>query len=520
MFPPRSAFLVASMTVLLALGAPGQAQDSRPQGGGWPFGGGEGPRGGGRDLYNLGILGAKASDADRAEAGPPTEGKKEVKVEADPTADVGPDRLKIALLYPEGPAQKAGLRPGDIVVGVNGVPFKAVKGGSLAPLAEAILKAEAGSTKGVSLLVDREGKGHATALLVPVPVLGKEALVPTKGKGRAAILAASLDWLARRQQEDGGYPSTLAGTTGAVVQTSMAGLAWLAGGSDLKAGPHAANVRKSYEFVAANMGRGEGGAAPSGGANWNQENWGFAHGAIFLGELQARSPDEGVRSALRAAAEGLATRQEKSGGWAHGPGGPNALGYVELNIVSGLSMMGMGLAKMDGWEPPAAVLAKARKYLEDSSAGDGGIGYSTSPGQKGQGNIGRTAAAWMGYAALGLGKDPWTRKMARWAEQHAGEVFGGHASLMEHFQLSGIAVSGLGPEAAKNYWAAAETSFVLASAPDGSFQPRPWHESLSMGSNSDVSFGEVWTTASWACVLACVRDKDGPPGLPATAGRR
>ena len=66
---------------------------------------------------------------------------------------------------------------------------------------------------------------------------------------------------------------------------------------------------------------------------------------------------------------------------------------------------------------------------------------------------------------------------------------------------------------------ALERDMVLARAPDGSFQPRPWHESLQMGSNSDVTFGEVWTTATWAIVLGCEPVKGGRPGLPVWLGR-
>jgi hypothetical protein len=59
----------------------------------------------------------------------------------------------------------------------------------------------------------------------------------------------------------------------------------------------------------------------------------------------------------------------------------------------------------------------------------------------------------------------------------------------------------------------------LARASDVSFQPRPWHESLQLGSNSDVSFGDIWTTAAWAIVLAADGQSDGLPGLPACTGR-
>ena len=41
-----------------------------------------------------------------------------------------------------------------------------------------------------------------------------------------------------------------------------------------------------------------------------------------------------------------------------------------------------------------------------------------------------------------------------------------------------------------------------------------------MGSNSDVTFGQVWTTAAWAVVLGCEPVKEGRPGLPFWMGLR
>jgi len=90
---------------------------------------------------------------------------------------------------------------------------------------------------------------------------------------------------------------------------------------------------------------------------------------------------------------------------------------------------------------------------------------------------------------------------------------------MQHFLLAGVAAHAQGGDARKEFWSAAAQELTIARAPDGSFQPRPWHESLSIGSNSDVSFGDVWTTAAWAIVLACEPSRDGArPGLPAWMG--
>lgn len=513
----RAAALVAAALVVGLAPHWAVGQGAAPAASDWPWGArGSSSAGMGRlDLYNLGLLGAKARDPERAPAEQST-GKRQVSMQDDPTADRGPDRLLVEVLFPDGPAQKAGLERGDVITGVSGKPFK---DGSLAPLAKAILDAESGASKGVVLTVERaeaKGKG-ATQVLVAVPVLGKEASAPLTGKARGAALDAALALLAERQKADGGFAETLSGKNGAVVQASMAGLAWLAAGSDLAQGPYAENVRKAAAFVRANAMAAS--AAPTGGANWDQSNWGVAHGAIFLGELQARSPDAEVLASLKALAADLAKRQETSGGWAHGPGGPNALGYVELNIVSGLSLMGMGLAREAGWEVPAETLAKARAYIEGSSSGDGGIGYSTRDGQQGQGNIGRTAAAWMGYTALDLRRDAWTKRMTSYIQQHADDAFAGHASLMQQILLAGLAAQALDSKAAKSFWSVAQTDLVLARSPDGSFQPRPWRESLQMGSNSDVSFGDIWTTAAWAIVLAANGEADGLPGLPACTGR-
>src|SRR6185369_4209262 len=126
-------------------------------------------------------------------------------------------------------------------------------------------------------------------------------------------------------------------------------------------------------------------------------NWGLVHATIFASEVLAHSPSDVVEKSLKGWADEVAKRQETSGGWAHGPGGKNGLGYIELNIVASLSVLGLGMASHEGWDPPAETVAKAKKYLQDSSGEDGGVGYSTASGQQGMGNIGRTGATWLGY---------------------------------------------------------------------------------------------------------------------------
>jgi len=480
----------------------------------WPFGGGKGSRSRGLDLWNLGPLGAKAWDADKPLPAAPASGRRSRASAPAGGADAGPLRLRIEALYPDGPAAKAGLLVGDVIVGVGRSVFKE---GSLGPLAEALTKAE--SQKGaLTLLVLKAGGSDRTKVLVQLPVGGKPMAKPTKGAGRAQLVEGALAWLAARQAAGGGFAQTLSGINGAVVQTSLAGLAWIAGGSTLTKGLYKEHLVQAVAFVRANVGKrmsmGGAGGETRGGASWNQTNWGVAHAAIFLGELHAHEADPEVKRALLDLGASLVERQEATGGWAHGPGGPNALGYVELNILSGLALCGMGLASQAGYKLNEAVIDRAEAYLQQSSNGDGGVGYSHKPGQRGRGNIGRSAGCWLGFMTLGKGKSAWGQKMKKWTARNAGNVLGGHASLMQHLLLAGVAAHALGGKAQKTYWAQCERDLTLARAPDGSFQPRPWRETLSGGSNSDVSFGEVWTTAAWAIVLACEPEKKGRPGLP------
>lgn len=479
----------------------------------WPFGiDPEDPRARNRDLYNLGLLGAKATDAIRGEPQPGT-GLQRFEGVVEEVPDHGPKKLHIECLFPEGPAAVAGLRVGDVVVGLGSKEFK---DGCFAPLSKALIgAASAKKPKEITLRVEREGERGVQKIAVPIEPLDKLLAKPSRPEARALLAARALDWLAERQGEDGGFPQTLSGMNGAVVQTCMAGLAWITGGSSLESGPHAENLAKAFTFVSTNAGAK---SALSGetGSNWSQENWGWVHAGIFLGELHRASPNEELLVALQRIVDTIQGNQEASGGYAHGPGGPNALGYVELNIVGGLALCALGLGQQAGCTIDEDKVERLMAYIEASS-GDG-VGYSTKDGQRGIANIGRSASTWLGYRTLGQGKNKFAARLAGYVKRNADEVLGGHASLMQHILFAGLAAQAQGGAAEKNYWSTMERDLVLALSPDGSFQPRPWSESVRMASNSDVSFGEVWTTACWTCVLACQPPKKSSGGLPALLG--
>jgi hypothetical protein len=198
----------------------------------------------------------------------------------------------------------------------------------------------------------------------------------------------------------------------------------------------------------------------------------------------------------------------------------NALGYIELNILAGYVISGLSLAEQAGCKVDKQVVDKLLGYCQESAGDDGGVGYSTGEGQKGMGNIGRTAGTWLGARGLGRGQDAFPQRMEQYVRDNVGKVLDGHASLQQHILLAGLAAAALGGDADKAYWnSGMRRDLLLARAPDGSFQPRPWHESLLMGSNTDVSMGEVWSTASWAIVLGAFGDAK-TSGLPGWCGAR
>lgn len=459
-----------------------------------------------RDLFNLGPLGAKAWDADRQEPAKERQsGTRRIEGSGERAPDTGPKRLLVRALFGGGPAQRAGLVLGDVITGVNGQPFAE---GSLGPLAAAITAAESGDGK-LSLTVER--KGNAETLVLKLPAKGKPAAAPETGKMRQDLLDQACQWLAEHQ-EGGGFPETLGGKTGAVVMTCLSGLAWLGDGTTQKRGKWKANVKSAAQFVLRGMGE----KSPM-GPEWDQSTWGYAHAAIFLGELQLAEKSHEFDKDLQRIVDTLCQRQEVSGGYGHGAGGKNALGYIELNILAGYVCSALSLAQQAGAKVDGKVVDKLLGYCRDSASDDGGVGYSTMQGQKGMGNIGRTVGTWLGARGLGRGGEVFPQLMEHYVRANVGKVLDGHASLQQHILLAGLAAGTLGGDAAAAYWdSGMRRDLVLARAPDGSFQPRPWHESLSMESNTDVSMGEVWSTASWAIVLAA----QGGTALPGWCGTR
>src|SRR5581483_5531524 len=171
----------------------------------------------------------------------------------------------------------------------------------------------------VTLTVLRDGK--AQPIKVAFPSQGKHsATCPKKCPKCRKIVDAGAAFLASKQAGDGSFPTELGGKTGKVVVTSLSALALMA------AGGYDSNVNRAADWVAAKIGapdeNGFGKLGGGAGGNWNQVNWELGYGLIFLGEL-ARTKRPDLKEKVASVARLIWTNQETSGGWAHGPGGPN-----------------------------------------------------------------------------------------------------------------------------------------------------------------------------------------------------
>ncbi|MBI4568140.1 MAG: hypothetical protein HY719_07060 [Planctomycetes bacterium] len=407
----------------------------------------------------------------------------------------------------------SGLRRGDIIVAVNKQPVSGVGDGALAIEAE-IEKAEESGGVLECQVIDTDKKSRAVK--VKTAKLGKMGATPKECAKTKAVIARGLSWLADAQQSDGSYrnATNLGGNDARVVMSSLAGLCFIGAGNTPTRGPYAQNVQKCMEYVLKTVGQKEaggfGGMGGMGGGNWNQENWQLAYAPIFLSELAHHHQDTRLLGKVKEIIDKLIANQEASGGWAHGPGGPNALGYVELEIVSNWALSGIGMAKAHGIKVPDAPLGKALDWIEATSPGDGGVGYSTRPGQV-FGDPGRTAGAI--FAITRLDGESWGffPKMKTYYSKNYKDLAEGHVSPVMHVLQGALASHAMGAAEYKKWWDAYRGYIMVSRWSDGSLLSRPSKESLQMGRATDLDMGACWTTPN--LLLAMLLDAGNFKGL-------
>lgn len=472
--------LVAALSLLLAVApvcAPAQAKPSVPP----PV----------SDFFNLGPIGGKATIADAA---------------ALAGANAG---LQVASVAVKRPGMQAGLTAGDIIVGAG----KLFERDAFAELAEAIEAAQGSKDGALKLNILR--KGAASELSVALPVFEGVTAGGKPGDAmRDALLKDALQFLAIQQQPDGSFPCTLNAEPGIVVQTSMVGLAFLAAGNTPEKGGHARRVEKAAEFVLENVGV-QKQFKTLNGKNNDYTHWSLGYGAIFLAHVYKltdakwlnKSSLKGIKSKLNSIRGKINSGMKESGGFGHGPGGPNQLGYVELEAMSNLLLAALGCIKQCGIDLDDKKLEPMLKFVEQCTDESGNVGYSTTPPQSLLHLPTRSAGLSNALAALGLKQHALYAKVTSCAKADFANAFGGHSTPI--MGVLSMALVAKREGSLDEFWKALRHEFTLAQSPDGTFAYRPTADTLRMGMNLDRDMNACWTTSHWALVL-CL-EKTGLP---------
>ncbi len=421
-------------------------------------------------------------------------------------AELGADGfLHVRKLYPDGAAAAADVRVGDKIVAVGG---RAI--GDREQVETVIGAIEKAEQKGKEVELGIERGGATLELEIATEKLGKHGRkCPEKCDKCSAVIERGLAFLAAAQDSDGCFPTELGGKTGKVVVTSLGGLAFLAAGVKPKPGNP---LDRALQYVMRNCNVEErspfgdmGGMG--GGGNWNQTNWELGYGLMFLSEMARRTGSAEIAAKCQEIVTQIERNQEASGGWAHGPGGPNALGYLELEIVMNYLLLGLGGAKRLGLEVDDGRILRSLAWIEATSSGDGGIGYSDRQGQKGYGEAGRTAGAILAFAAVGGAELPFFERMVNFYTRTMDTLQSGHVSPAMHLLAGAMASRLLG----KRAWSAFMDQYRLhimgQRLPDGSFASTPTEESTMMRNNTDISVGSCWLTATYVLILSLPNDK-------------
>lgn len=206
-----------------------------------------------------------------------------------------------------------------------------------------------------------------------------------------------LEFLALRQLPDGSIGSRFA--RGSVAVTSLAGLAFLAGGHHLSRGRHGRVVRRMLDYVLAQEASTPTGFlfAPTESEQPRMYSHGF--GTLFLAEVYGMIPDAPLqrraRTALERAVQATISSQNREGGWRYDIK-PPPMADVSVTICQ---IMALRAARNAGLYVPKDTVERCVRFVRECRTPDGGFSYF-----KGQGPsaFARTAAGVVALYSAGI----------------------------------------------------------------------------------------------------------------------
>jgi len=185
-----------------------------------------------------------------------------------------------------------------------------------------------------------------------------------------------LAFLANNQATDGSFRNTRDGSTYPVTMTSLAGMAFLAGGNTTSRGPYADNVKKALRYVLANADPNTGIIAA--GQENGRTMYPHGFGMLFLASAYGMESNPAVRARMKTVIdkgiELIASAQSDLGGWYYTPNSGDE-GSVTVTQLQALRA-----AHNAGFIVPQDTIDAAIHYLELCRTPEGGIRYSFNSG--------------------------------------------------------------------------------------------------------------------------------------------
>lgn len=186
-------------------------------------------------------------------------------------------------------------------------------------------------------------------------------------------VAKGLAWLAKQQNADGSFGGQSSGYARHVAVTSLAGLAFLAEGSQPNRGQYGEVVAKTLDYLLTHCTTESG--LLIGPTTDHGPMYGHGFAALFLAEVYGQSHDPRVREELRKAIRLIVQTQNHEGGWRYQARPMDA--DISVTICE---IMALRAAANSGITVPQETIDRAIKYVKACQQPDGGFSYMLSGG--------------------------------------------------------------------------------------------------------------------------------------------
>lgn len=202
-------------------------------------------------------------------------------------------------------------------------------------------------------------------------------------KATSDSIEKGLRYLANTQRPDGQWVGSGGGMGGSypTVMTSLAGMAFIAGGSTPESGPYAKNVRRALMYIM-RVAESEKDGLIAGAGTEGRSMYGHGFSMLFLSQCYGMDLDPKTEERLRKILDkavtvvvnsqsDLGAQNNNAGGWIYTPeqkGDEGSVTVTQLQALRGCRNVGIKV--------PKRTIERAVAYLKHTQNADGGISYS------------------------------------------------------------------------------------------------------------------------------------------------